>query len=356
MKKTVLILFGGVSSEHDISCRSVVSVLENIDRDKYIPLTVGITKDGRWLQFTGSVAKIMDGSWVDDTENVFPCIISPDRSHHGILLEVDHAWHVESVNVAFPVLHGKNGEDGTVQGLLELAGIPYVGCGVASSANCMDKDIAKILLTVNGIPNARWLTIKKADHPSLADIAGAIEKDIGYPCFVKPARAGSSIGVTKVNTVEDLAEALNVAFSQDDKLLIEECIYGAEVECAVMGNDDPICSEYIGEIAPLRGVYDFEGKYLDNSTAQFIPARLPDEQTQKIRQVAISAYKALGCTGLSRVDFFALEDGNFVLNEINTLPGFTSISMFPKLFISTGVEYSKLIDSLIEFAEERGLQ
>ena len=242
--------------------------------------------------------------------------------------------------------------DGTIQGLARLAGIPCVGCGVLSSALCMDKDMTKTVLTARGIPNARWLAACREDRDDAA-LAGKIGTELGWPVFVKPARAGSSVGVSRAEGPEGLAAALDTAFAQDRKVIIEEAIRGAEVECAVIGNfRDPEAAPSLGEIVPKRDLYDYEGKYLDGSTDLYIPARIPGEQAEAIRRGAVEAYRALGCTGLARVDFFALPDGGYLLNEVNTLPGFTSISMYPKLMTAAGMTYSELLTRLIQLAIE----
>lgn len=350
-KKTVAVLFGGVSSEHEVSRLSVTSVLNNIDKNRYTPVAVGITKDGRWLCYNGDVALIADGRWERQTQALTPCVLSPDCGHHGLLLLRGDRWETLYIDVVFPVLHGKNGEDGTVQGLLELAGIPYVGCNVIASANCMDKEVAKLMFTAAGIPNARFISARQGEMQDFGAIALRVESELGYPAFVKPANAGSSVGVGRAEDKQALQAALKEAFKQDNKVIIEETLHGAEVECAVMGNAAPVASQVVGEIEPLRGLYDYEGKYLDGSTKLHIPARLPAAQSEKIRRLAVEAYSALQCTGLARVDFFAMEDGEgVVLNEINTLPGFTNISMYPKLFMASGLSYSEILTKLIEFA------
>lgn len=349
-KQTVAVLFGGVSSEHEISRLSVTSVLNNIDTHRYTPVTVGITKDGRWLRYNGDVAKIADGAWEQEQKNLIPCVLSPDRAHHGLLLlHPDGRFEAMHIDVVFPVLHGKNGEDGTIQGLLEMAGIPYVGCNVIASANCMDKDIAKRLFTQAGIPNAHFIAVKKSDMADFDDIAQRVERELAYPAFVKPANAGSSVGVGRAENTAALRAALLEAFKEDSKVIIEETLRGAEVECAVMGNENPVASRVVGEIEPLRGLYDYDGKYRDGSTKLHIPARLSAAQTENVRVMAVKAYRALGCRGLARVDFFLMPSGA-VLNEINTMPGFTSISMYPKLFMQSGLTYSEILTKLITFA------
>lgn len=349
MKKTVLVLFGGNSSEHDISRRSVTSVLENIDKTSYTPVVVGISKMGQWYLYSGDTGKIIDGAWETDTENLAHCVLSTNTSFSGLLILDGNKFTQQTIDVIFPVLHGKNGEDGTMQGLFEIAGIPYVGCKVLASAACMDKDCTKKILAQAGIPVSAGFTLYKQDKLELDAVKKRVES-LGFPVFVKPANAGSSVGVSKVDSMEQLEQAISTAFLEDSKLLIEQGVKGAEVECAVMGNNHPVPSSVLGEIAPQGGVYDFQGKYQDDSAALYIPARISTEQKELVTQTAIKAYKALGCSGLSRVDFFAVSDGTIVLNEINTMPGFTNISMFPKLFMNSGKEYSQIINDLIDYA------
>ncbi len=353
-KNTVAVLFGGVSSEHEVSRLTAASILENIDRQRWNPLVVGITREGTWFLCHEGIttAAIADGSWEQDPD-LSHAILSPDREHHGLLLLDGKAgWWRTQVDVIFPALHGKNGEDGSIQGLAQLAGIPCVGCGVAASAVCMDKALTKTILTASGIPNARWLCVTQEDRDEEA-LATAVTRDLGWPVFVKPACAGSSVGVSRAEDPDGLAAALDTAFREDRKVIIEEAVRGAEVECAVLGNAGAaIPSRQLGEIVPQRGLYDYEGKYLDGSTALYIPARIPEAQTEAIRQAARRAYQVLGCQGLARVDFFALEDGGYILNEVNTLPGFTSISMYPKLMTASGMEYSELLTRLIQLALE----
>lgn len=355
MNKTrVAVLFGGVSSEHEVSLLTAGSVLQNIDRELWEVLAVGITRDGQWFLCPGDIspAAVADGSWEKDP-GIRHAILSPDREHHGLLLLDGKAgWQAARVDVIFPALHGRNGEDGTVQGLAGLAGIPCVGCGVLSSALCMDKDAAKVILTARGIPGAKWLRAAREDRDDAA-LAAEIEEKLGWPVFVKPARAGSSVGVSRADGPEALSAALDTAFGEDRKVIIEETIRGAEVECAVMGNfRDPFAAPDLGEIVPKRDLYDYEGKYLDGSTDLYIPARIPKAQAEAIRRGAVEAYRALGCTGLARVDFFATPDGGYILNEVNTLPGFTGISMYPKLMTASGMGYSELLTRLIRLALE----
>lgn len=350
--KNLLVIFGGCSSEYEVSLRSAASVLRNVDRNKYNVLTLGITKDGQWYFYSGDIDSIENDSWFRD-EDTTPAIISPDKKDKALIILNDMgAYERIGIDVIFPVLHGKNGEDGTIQGIFELAGIPYVGCTPLASGVCMDKAFTNTLADAAGINGAKWVAFTETDYKDGRVNFAAIEQRLGYPIFVKPANAGSSVGISKAHNHLELLNALDIAFSHDYKVVLEETLVGREIECAVMGNDKPVAS-CIGEILPTAEFYDYEAKYIDNSTGLAIPADLSPEVSEKVRQAAVNAYRTMGCTGLSRVDFFLAEDGTIYLNEINTLPGFTSISMFPKLFGQVGVAYGDLIDRLIEYAEER---
>ena len=353
MKKKVLVLFGGVSSEHDVSLNSACSVIKNIPADKYDVITMGITKDGRSFIYGGSPDMLPDSKWLEDKANLEPAVISTDRSHHGIIRLANGA-EIEKIDVVFPVLHGKNGEDGTMQGLLEIAGIPYVGCDTAASAICMDKAVTNAMADFYGIPQAKWTSFDK--HSYLADkaalLANAADK-LGFPIFVKPANAGSSVGISKAKNIAELEAACEKAFEHDKKLVLEEGVIGMEVEVAVLGNDEPIAS-VVGEVVPCNEFYDYDAKYLANESELHIPARLSEDKLKAVRNAAVNAYRALGCSGFTRVDFFVREsDGNIMLNEPNTIPGFTSISMYPKLFAASGVSYAELLDKLLQLAMER---
>ena len=357
--KNVAVIFGGISTEHEVSLRSATSVIQNTDPEKYNVIMIGIAKNGRWFHYTGPVEDLVGGSW-EKNGHTAPAVLTPDPSVGGLLVQQpDGGWKPLPVDVVFPVLHGRGGEDGTLQGLLDLAEIPYVGCGVAASVNCMDKAYAKMIFTQCGIPNAAWLFAAPGDEEGAAfeALQAEVASKLGYPAFVKPCNQGSSVGVGKAGDAQELQAALREAFKYDTRVIIEEGINGHEVECAVMGNENPIASDVLGEIAPTHGFYDYEGKYLDDSTTLYIPARISPEDTKQVREEAIKAYKAMSCTGLSRVDFFvkydAPEGQRVVLNEINTLPGFTSISMFPKLFMASGLSYGQIIDKLIDFALQR---
>ena len=351
-KMKVAVLFGGVSSEHDVSVVSATSVLNNLDKEKYDVIMIGITKDGRWLEYTGDIADIASMKWENETART--AVISPDHSHHGLLLMDGNSVEVCPIDVCFPVLHGKNGEDGTIQGLFELANIPYVGCDLLSSANCMDKVLTHTILENAGVPMAKWDFVTMRDMEQFEAVAERMEAKLGYPMFVKPANAGSSVGVSKAKNREQLKEACYVALKEDSKAIVEEFIDGREVENGVLGNDDPVASTVCGEITPLVEFYTYEAKYQDASTKLELPAPISDELNEEIRRAAEKAYRAIGCKGLSRVDFFVKRDGSgIILNEINTLPGFTSISMYPKLREASGESYPVLLDRLMTLAMER---
>ncbi|MBS4785930.1 MAG: D-alanine--D-alanine ligase [Clostridiales bacterium] len=351
-KRTVGILFGGANSEHEVSLMSSTSVLNNIDRDRYDVVMVGITRDGRWLRYTGPVDSIIDSSWEQHPENC-PAFLSPDRSVHGLVTLRGDRAEITPLDAVFPVMHGRFAEDGSMQGLLDLAGIPCVGPGVCASAICMDKEYTHIVLDAAGVKTSDWFCVRKNSVPSLVELEVKIAVKLGgFPVFVKPCNAGSSVGVSKVKNSDQLEEAMELAFRHDSKLLIEKAMVGKEVEVAVMGNDDPVASDHLGEIVPKLDFYDYNSKYYDDTADLYIPARITDEETQLIRETAVKAFRALGCRGLARVDFFLLPDGSCVLNEPNTLPGFTHISMYPKLFIDSGMTYPEIIDRLITLAIE----
>lgn len=347
-KKNVCVLFGGVSSEHMVSEISVSAVLDAIDREKYNVYPVGITEDGRWLLYNGDSDCVRNHCW--EKQRVSAAHLSPDRSDHALIVFRDGGVEKIRVDVVYPMLHGKMGEDGTVQGLCELAGIPCVGSGVVGSAVCMDKCVAKILFEKAEIPQSRWVELKKGDTPDF----DRIEKELGYPCFIKPSSAGSSVGVTKAANRAELEKGISLALKHDYKVLIEEAIDAREIECGVMGNFDPKCAEDLGEIMPAKEFYDFEAKYEDEASKTLIPANIDKETAEQIKAYARRAYKICECRGYARVDFFIdRRDGRLILNEINTLPGFTPISMYPKLWEHSGVPMSELIDRHIEYALTR---
>lgn len=352
-KIQLAVLFGGVSSEHEVSLMSAASILNNLDPEKYTVSRVGITRDGRWLLFEGENVRLTGEEWASP-ECAVPAVLSPDRADHGLLIFREKGMERRYIDAILPVLHGRNGEDGTVQGLCELAGIPYVGCGVLASAACMDKEFTHSMLTLHGIPNARFIAVRQWEGETEGKLEERMRQaGFGYPVFVKPANAGSSVGISKAHNRQELTQALKTAFKEDKKALIEETLTGVEAECAVMGNLSPVAAADVGEIEPLRELYDYEGKYCDDTTALHIPARISPNAAQEMRSLAVRAYSLLGCRGLARVDFFVLKEGErVVLNELNTLPGFTHISMYPKLFCHGGMGYGELLDRLIAYACE----
>lgn len=348
------VLFGGVSSEHEISCLSAASILRNLDKDKYDIYAVGITREGKWYYCpTCDPDRIENGAWERMADKV-PAVLTPDRGIHGLLLMHEGKTEAVRIDCVFPVLHGVGGEDGTIQGLLELAGIPYVGCGVAASANSMDKSITKAIVDTAGVRQAKYYLALRHDFERGAEgvVRAAADALGAFPVFVKPCSQGSSVGVAKANDMLELAAGLTEAFGLDSKVLVEEFIDGHEVECAVLGNQKPVAST-VGEIAPTQEFYTFDAKYKDESSKLYIPAHITEQQIETVRQNALRVYTALGCRGLSRVDFFVThEGGEVVFNELNSIPGFTSISMYPKLFDYEGLRYPALLDRLIELALE----
>ena len=353
MKKlSVCILFGGMSPEHEVSLRSAESVLNNIDHEKYNVFPVGITKEGNWVLYGGKDYSLLpNGAWLTHPDNR-RAAISPVRGQGLLSFEGDCVVR-ELIDVVFPVLHGENGEDGAVQGLLQLAGIPYVGPHISASAVSMDKTLTKLVVDHAGITQAAWQLVRRGELDNhMESVLDKLENRFSYPMFVKPAGTGSSVGVSKAADREELAKALVDAAKFDKKVLVEEFIAGREIEVAVMGNDSPVAST-CGEIDSGVEFYDYDAKYVTDTSTAYIPARIPEDVQELVREAAVKVYSAIGCQGLSRVDFFVTyEDHRVVFNEINTLPGFTSISMYPKLFADSGIPYGELIDELLKLALE----
>ncbi len=353
MKKlSVCILFGGISPEHEVSLRSAESVLNNIDHSKYNVFPVGITKEGDWILYGGKDYSLLpSGKWLNHPGNR-RAAISPVRGQGLLSFEGDCVVR-ERIDVVFPVLHGENGEDGAMQGLLQMAGIPYVGPHVSASAVSMDKTLTKLVVDQAGVTQAAWHLVRRQDLEFHMDSTlDTLEKKFSYPMFIKPAGTGSSVGVSKAADREALRNALLAASVYDKKVLVEEFIHGREIEVAVMGNDNPVAS-ICGEIDSGADFYDYDAKYITDTSVAYIPARISEEVEEAVREAAVKVYSAIGCQGLSRVDFFVTFEGDrVVFNEINTLPGFTSISMYPKLFAASGIPYSELIDELLKLAVE----
>lgn len=348
-KKNICVLFGGRSSEYEVSLSSASAVMSHMDAEKYNIIKIGITKDtGAWYLFPGDVSAVRDGSWCSDASALRRVYIDTDICG-GLFTIEDGERAPLSCDAVFPVLHGACGEDGTVQGMLDLCAIPYVGCGCAASAVAMDKAMTKSVVSTLSIPQARCVVLRRRDYEDNPASAENAAEKVGYPMFVKPSRAGSSVGVSKVKSRAELTAALETAFREDDKVLCEEAIVGAEVEVAVLEEQGRYTVSAPGEIVPGSDFYDYETKYVSDVASYHIPARVSEEDTDKLRRYAEEIFRALDCRGLARVDFFSTERGP-VFNEINTLPGFTPISMYPKLIAHSGVSFGELIDRLIEAA------
>ncbi len=351
-KKTVVVLFGGQSSEHEVSRVSASTIISNMDQEKYYIIPVGITKDGRWMIYNGPVENIKNGEW---EKFGTPAVLSPDASQKGLLKIVGNKVKVIPVDMVFPVLHGLYGEDGTVQGLLELARIPYVGCGLVASAVSMDKGYTKIIAKNARINQADYVIVMKEDI-NKKSVLNKIEKKLGFPCFIKPANAGSSVGITKAHNREEAFEGLKLAAEHDKKIIVERNINGREVECAVLGSGKGTKASGVGEILAAAEFYDYDAKYNNAESRTVIPADLDEKTVEEIRKTAIKVFNAVSGEGLARVDFFVEnETGKVIFNELNTLPGFTSISMYPKLWEEAGKPITELIDELLEMAFNRYL-
>lgn len=348
-KKNLVVIFGGRSSEHDVSCISVQTVARAVDVSKYEMTLIGITKDGRWLK-ADSIDSIADGSWYNSTTYA---IISPDSSRE-LLLKNGDSVATCTVDVIFPVLHGMYGEDGTIQGLFEMADIPYVGCGVFASAAAMDKFFTKVIVDHIGVCQARFVPVLEEDFDDLEAAMDRVEAELPYPVFVKPSKAGSSKGVSKASDRAGLEVSLREAVKHDNKILVEETIIGRELECGVLGYKRNTKASGVGEILAAAEFYDYDAKYNNADSKTVIGADIPAEVEEEIRKDAVAIFNALDGFGISRVDFFLEKDTNrVVFNEINTLPGFTSISMYPMLWDAEGYDIKTLVDTLIEMAFER---
>lgn len=341
-KKTIGILFGGNSTEYEVSLQSAFSVLEHLNHEKYNPVPVGITRDGNWYHYLGNYEDIENNSWIRDKENLVPVVVSQNRSSNGLLEITGHKTNLIPLDLVFPVLHGKNGEDGTLQGLFELSGIPVVGCNTLSSALCMDKDRAHKLVQAAGISVPKAILLK----PNNKGNACELTKNLAYPLFVKPVRSGSSIGITKINQEAELIPAVNLAFEHDDEVVIEETVPGFEVGCAILGTDELLTGR-VDEIELSDGFFDFTEKYTFKSSQIHMPARIDASCEKKIQDTARVIYHTLGCTDFARVDMFLTPSGEIVFNEVNTIPGFTSHSRYPNMMKGIGMSFEKILDRLI---------
>ncbi|HEX2926776.1 MAG TPA: D-alanine--D-serine ligase VanG [Ruminiclostridium sp.] len=347
-RKNIAIIFGGCSPEYEVSLNSASSVIEHLRSDIYNPILIGITREGEWFRYYGSVDKIRDNTWFE-TDKCVPVAFSQSRSVHGFYEFKKGGAGVTYVDAAFPVLHGKNGEDGTVQGMLELAGIPFVGCGTLCSALCMDKELAHQIAQTAGVRTPISISAEKGIP--LQEIILQAET-LGFPVYVKPARAGSSFGITRVNSGEKLEKAIITAFEYDNKIVIEENIDGFEVGCAVLGNDDLILGE-VDEIELQDGFFDFNEKYTLKTSKIHMPARIDRSTAKRIKNTAVILYKALCCSGFARVDMFLTPKGEIVFNEVNTIPGFTAHSRYPNMLRGAGLSFESVVDRLIRLAMEK---
>lgn len=350
MKKKVLVVFGGQSSEHVVSCMSAVNIIGSIDKDTYDVVLVGITEEGHWL-LVDSLEQVKDDTWRSSTTEA---VISPDATEKCLIISEGSAVRKEKIDVVFPALHGLYGEDGTIQGLLELAKIPYVGCGVLASAVSMDKLYTKIVADRLGIRQADFVPVMKEELADMDTVVKKVIRHFNYPVFIKPSNAGSSKGVSKASSEEELRAGLLEAAKHDRKMLVEEMIVGHEVECAVFGGGkEPVIASGVGEILAGADFYDFDAKYYNSESKTVVNPPLPGDSAERLRQTAMAVFKAVDGYGLARVDFFVTETGDVVFNEINTLPGFTAISMYPMLFEAAGIDKKELTRMLIEHGLNR---
>ena len=342
-KKIIAIIFGGNSTEYEVSLQSASSVLENFNKSRYDIVPIGITRDGEWYHYTGENKSIAAGTWVKDKENLRPIAVSQNRSIKGFLEFTEDRFTVIRIDLVFPVLHGKNGEDGTLQGLFELAGIPLVGCNTLSSALCMDKDRAHKLVSLAGISVPKSVTFKYLEMKSALS---EIDNNLVYPLFVKPVRAGSSFGITKIFERHELDAAVKLAFEHDTEVIVEEAIEGYEIGCAILGND-VLTVGRVDEIELSNGFFNYTEKYTLQSSKIHMPARIDRETEKRAQDTAMTIYNALGCSGFARVDMFLTPSGEIVFNEVNTIPGFTSHSRYPNMMKGIGLSFTDMLDKLI---------
>ena len=351
-KLRVGVIFGGRSGEHEVSLVSATSVITALDADKYEVVPIGITQEGRWLSSDKGLKLLKEKTGIEQAPE---CFLVPEPNRQALVAAGSGEMHSPPIDVIFPLVHGTYGEDGTLQGLLELANIPYVGAGVLASAVGMDKIVQKQIFQQEKLPVAKYIWFHSSvcrEHPER--VAAIVAKSLTYPVFVKPANTGSSVGISKAHNRKELREALALAVEYDRKVIIEQGINNIrEIECSVLGNDEPVAS-VPGEIVPSNEFYDYNAKYVDGKSEAIIPAKLPKRVSEEVRRIALQAYRALDIAGMARVDFLVVRKSNKIyLNEVNTIPGFTSISMYPKLWEASGLGYRDLLDRLIELALER---
>lgn len=342
-RKSIAVIFGGCSTEYEVSLQSAHAVLENIDTSRFDIIPIGITRGGDWYRYSGSYDRIESDEWFEDSEELCPIVFSQSRSGKGFLELGSNVISFVRVDLAFPVLHGKNGEDGTVQGMFELAGIPVVGCGSLSSAICMDKDRAHKLAYLAGISVPRSVSFKRYDRQ---EAILEINRHLKYPLFVKPVRAGSSFGITRITEPLELHRAIAAALEHDSEVIVEESIDGFEVGCAVMGIDELIVGR-VDEIELSSGFFDYTEKYTLKTSQIHMPARIDSDTEKRIQQAARTIYRALGCSGFARVDMFLTPEGEIVFNEVNTIPGCTAHSRYPNMMKGIGLSFSQMLDKLL---------
>ncbi|MFC4601069.1 D-alanine--D-serine ligase VanG [Cohnella hongkongensis] len=346
MRKTAIaIVFGGCSTEYEVSLSSAAAVIDHLNEDSYQVIPIGITREGEWYRYYGDAASIREDRWTTHPSRI-PAVLSTSRDRKGLIELVGTEYRFTALDVVFPVLHGRNGEDGTLQGLLELSDIPFVGCGMLSSALCMDKAYAKTIASAAGIDVAESVTLYPGS--SVAEAVGSADK-LGYPLYVKPARSGSSIGITKAHDEKELQEGIEQALLHDDKIVVERHVDGFEIGCAVLGTSDPFIGE-IDEIELTSSFFDYDQKYTLSASFIHLPARIDAETSARAKAAALTVYRALGCSGFARVDFFLASDGRLLFNEVNTIPGFTSNSRYPNMMRQAGLSFPELLDRLIASA------
>lgn len=347
-KKKIAVIFGGHSTEYGVSLQSAFSVLENIDPDKYEVIPIGITREGEWYRYAGGKERLTDDTWFLDRENLYPVAVSQNRSVKGLIEFTADTFRVIKIDLAFPVMHGKNGEDGTLQGLFELAGISVVGCNTLSSALCMDKDRAHKLAGLAGVSVPKSVTFGRS---RIETALQEINKELTYPLFVKPVRAGSSFGITRITDADELESAVERAFEHDTEVIVEEAVDGFEVGCAILGIDDLTVGR-VDEIELTGGFFDFTEKYTLKSSKIHMPARIDADAEKRIQETAVTIYRALGCSGFARVDMFYTPSGEIIFNEVNTIPGFTSHSRYPNMMKGIGMSFAQMLDKLLSLYVE----
>lgn len=343
MRKRIAVIFGGHSSEYEVSLQSAFSVLQNINENKFEVFPVGITREGEWYHYMGGLEQIRDNSWAEKKENLHSVAVSQSRPAPGFLVFDGDGCRRIPVDLVLPVLHGRNGEDGTLQGLFELAGIPVAGCGTLSSALCMDKDRAHKLVSLAGIAVPKAVAFRQADQEAACR---KVKESLSCPLFVKPLRAGSSLGITRITKMQELFSAVEFAFTYDTEVIVEEEVDGSEVGCAILG-DEVLTVGRVDEVALSGSFFDYTEKYTLQSSRIYMPARVERKTEERIQETAVAIYRTLGCSGFARVDMFYTSSGEIVFNEVNTIPGFTAHSRYPNMMKGIGLSFTEVLDKLL---------